>query len=202
MPPPFKTTSELLAYAQDNPHTLRSRWYDYYVARNVDWQCRIVEPLKLNCIKWQSDVNLASGFLSSELLTAAYTPIPCPHFIFRYTTDWLPLLSGLKLPSNEYHAACNIAAAQRKHSLTLCVQDAWKMDDSIFMDRLAEWLNEDICNALIDTGEELSIDMSILDTYIAILIDNVFTPAIAYQKEVFLAGHRERGLLNKELFNK
>jgi hypothetical protein len=76
------------------------------------------------------------------------------------------------------------------------------VDDKKFCDKLGEWLGEDVWNRLQVTGYELSIPKNFLHSYIEVLINNVFTPAITYQKEIFLAGHRERGLLNKELFNR
>jgi len=199
MPPPFKTTSELLAYVQENPQTLRDKWWEYYVADKAGSVARaVITQHGDNPVFLQTEDGI-SAWTFDELL--CFTPIPCPHFIFRYTTNWLPLLDGLKLLPKEYLAACNIAAAQPKHSLTLCIQDAWKVDDVEFCNKLGDWLGEDVYECMVATGYQLSISKNLLHNYIEILINNVFTPAIAHQKEVFLAGHRERGLLNKKLFN-
>lgn len=204
MPPPFKTTSELLAYAQKNPQTLRDKWWEYYVACDTNRHFRILLPVcGEGYAGWkQDDEDLSKGMISYIMLKETFKPIPCPHFIFRYNTNWLPLLDGLKLPTAEYHAACNIAAAQPKHALTLCIQDAWKIDEEAFNDYITIWLFKDVEDSLIATGYDLNLSKNLLQSYVNLLVDSLFTPAIAHQKEVFLAGHRERGLLNKELFNK
>lgn len=199
--PPFKTTSELLAYAQENPQTLRDKWWEYYIAGNEGQLVKRIYLLNKSFAHCKNDESRQVDAEAFSILEALAVPIPCPHFIFRYTTNWLPLLDGLKLQPAEYHAACNIAAAQPKHSLTLCIQDAWKLTDAHFERHLMDFVSEDIYATLDETSKDLNLDANISEYFICQLINNVFTPAIAHQKEVFLAGHRERGLLNKKLFN-
>lgn len=184
VPPDFETTAQMLEFARENPQTLRTHWWKYYIVSDLMLTFRLCKQ----SIILDEDRKEEIIICNKDLTPQCWRPIPCPHFIYPYTLSLVEMLAGKSK-----------TVSQHKHAMIFCIEDAWKLGDDVVFDTISQYFGYTLHDHLVEQAEKHLGAQLPLDAEMD-FICNYLSPKFKFAYAKYVVEHAARGLLNKELF--